>query len=180
MKNHTVVKRYAQALLSLGLADGNYVTYGKQLGQLTRALKEVGDLGKALFSPVYPRAVQKKMLAGIVAKAELSPLVSNFVNLLLDKGRFNELPDIVDAYTSLADAERGIVRAKVTSAMPLSDSEVSAIAESLNKFAGITVELTLEQDPSIIGGLMAQLGDLTIDGSIRTQFNKLAERLDNI
>lgn len=180
MKNQTAAKRYAQALISLGIADGKYVAYGQELGQLSAALGGAGDLAKALTSPVYPREVQKKMLAGIVTKASLSPMVSNFVNLLLDKGRLGELADITEAYTALSDAERGIVRAKVSSAVPLSDSEISAITASLSKFAGKAVELTANQDLSIIGGLMAQLGDLTIDGSVRTQLGRLAEKLDSL
>ncbi len=180
MKNLTVAKRYAQALLSLGLADGNFAAYGEQLAALTEAFQGAGEEAKALASPIYPQQFQRKALNAIAAKAELSPLVTNFLNLLLDKGRLGELEAISEAYSALADAERGIVRAKITSAAPLSEEQTQAIAASLNKFTGKNVELTVEQDAAIIGGLKAQLGDLTIDGSVRTQLAKLAERLDNL
>lgn len=178
MKNHTVVKRYARALLELGKADGQYARYGQELKQLAAAFNEAGDIVKALVSPAFPKGLRRNMVDEIIKGAGLSPLVANFVHLLMDKGRLADLPDIADAYNVLSDAEKGVVRAQLTSAASLDQKEVEAIRSSLSKFTGKTVELNLTEDPTIIGGLVAKLGDLTIDGSVRTQINKLSERLD--
>lgn len=180
MKNHTVVKRYAHALLEIGIADGQYAQYGQELKQLAGALNESGEAAKMLTSPAFPEGVRRKALAGILEKAGLSPLVNNFINLLMDKGRLADLADIADTYSLLADEIMGVVAATVISAGPLTQTELDAIGDSLNKFADRKVRLTVTEDPSIIGGLVAKLGDLTIDGSVRAQLNKLADRLDNI
>lgn len=180
MKNQIVVKRYARALLELGKADGNYVHYGQELKQLATSFDQAGDVVKVLVSPVFPKGLRRNMLHEIVKGAALSPLVANFVYLLMDKGRLADLPDIAEAYNILSDMEKGVVRAQLTSATALDQKEISAIRASLGKFTGQTVELTLIEDPTIIGGLMAKLGDLTIDGSVRTQINKLSEQLDHL
>lgn len=178
MKNHTVVKRYARALLELGKADGQYARYGQELKELTASFNGAGDIVKVLVSPVFPKGLCRNMLDRIIKGAGLSPLVANFIYLLMDKGRLADLPDIAEAYNVLSDAEKGVVRAQLTSATPLESKEVEAIRSSLSKFTGKTVELSLTEDPAIIGGLVAKLGDLTIDGSVRTQINKLSEQLD--
>ena len=180
MKNHTVIKRYAQALLELGKADGQYGQYGQELKVLAGAVTDLGEAARPLTSPAFPEGVRQKMLDAILAKASLSPMVTNFVHLLMDKGRLGELVDIAEKYNQLADEEKGLVRASVTTAKPLTPKEIEAIAESLKKFAGRQVELSVTEDPAIIGGVVARLGDLTIDGSVRTQINKLAEKLDNL
>lgn len=180
MKNQTVVKRYARALLEIGVADGQYAKYGQELQDLARAVKGSGEEAKLLTSPVFPDGIRRKALAAILSKAALSPMVNNFVNLLMDKGRLVELDDIASAYKLLANEVMGVVPATVISAAPLSAAEIEAIGQSLNKFAERKVELTVTEDPSIIGGLIAKMGDLTIDGSVRAQLAKLAERLDNL
>lgn len=178
MKNHTVAKRYARALLELGKADGQYVRYGQELKDLAASFDGAGEIVKALLSPAFPLRLRQGMVDKIIKNAGLSPLVANFVHLLMDKGRLADLPDIAEAYNVLSDAEKGVVRAQLTSANPLDLKEVEAIRVSLSKFTGKTVELSLAEDPGLIGGLVAKLGDLTIDGSVRTQINKLSEQLD--
>ena len=180
MKNHTVIKRYAQALLELGKADGKYVQYGQELKVLAGALADLGEAARPLTSPAFPEGIRQKILGAILVKASLSPMVTNFVHLLMDKGRLVELADIAEKYNQLADEEKGLVRATITTAKPLNPKEIKDISESLKKFAGRQVELSVTEDPAIIGGVVARLGDLTIDGSVRTQINKLAEKLDNL
>ena len=180
MKNHTVAKRYARALLELGVADGQFGKYERDLSDLAQAIRDAGETAKFLTSPAFPDGVRRKALKAILDKASLSPMVNNFVNLLMDKGRLGDLEDIYAAYKLLANEVQGVVPATIISAAPLSAAEVEAIGDSLHKFADRKVELTVTEDPSIIGGLIAKMGDLTIDGSVRTQLAKLAERLDNL
>ncbi|MDL2260436.1 ATP synthase F1 subunit delta [Deltaproteobacteria bacterium OttesenSCG-928-K17] len=180
MKNYAAVKRYAHALLEIGVADGQYAQYGQELKQLVSAMAGSAEASKMLTSPAFPEGVRRKALAGILEKAALSPMVGNFVNLLMDKKRLGELPDIAETYSVLADEVMGVVQASIISAGPLSQAELDAIGDSLNKLVDRKVRLSITEDPSIIGGLVAKLGDLTIDGSVRTQISKLAGRLDNI
>ncbi|MDR1045079.1 MAG: ATP synthase F1 subunit delta [Candidatus Adiutrix sp.] len=178
MKNHTVVKRYAQALLEIGQADGQFEQYGRELQQMAGLLAEVGDPALALVSPAFPEGLRRKMLDGILKKAALSRMVDNFIRLLTDKGRLGDLGDIARAYNLLADLLRGVIRATVVSATPLDGAQVESIRDSLAKYTGRQVNLTTVEDPGIIGGLIAHLGDLSIDGSVRTQINKLSGLLN--
>jgi len=180
MKNQTLVNRYARALLSLGLDDGQYDRYGLELKELAEALKALGEEADILISPSYPNGVRRRMLEMILAKAALSPPVANFVQLLMDKGHLGRLDEISATYTALADAEKGLVRARLTSAYPLNEAEIKAVQTSLSRFSGRQVELTATQDPSLIGGVVARLGDLVIDGSVRTQLGRLAASLDRL
>jgi F-type H+-transporting ATPase subunit delta len=180
MKNQTVINRYAHALLNIGLDDGRYVEYGLELRGLAEVLSALGEETRALTSPSYPEGVRQKMLDLILDKAALSPIVSNFINLLMDKDHLGELGEIAIAYNDLADAEKGLVRARVTSAAPLPGSVLKSLQTVLSQFAGRQVELALDHDPALIGGLVAQMGDLTIDGSVRTQLEKLTARLTTL
>ncbi len=174
MKNQTVVKRYARALLELGIADGQYVQYGRELKDLAEALGRAGETARALTSPAFPEGVRRKMLDQVLNRTSLSPLVNNFVRLLMDKGRLVELPDIAAAYNALADEQQGLVQATITSAGTLTKAQVESIRAALGVFSKRQVNLTLKEDPAIIGGLVAQMGDLIIDGSVRTQIDKLS------
>ncbi len=180
MKNQTIVNRYARALLSLGLADGQYDRYGLELKELAGALADLGEEAKILVSPGYPAGLRRSILELILAKAALSPLVANFVLLLLDKGHLGRLSEVAATYNALADAEKGLVRASLTSASPLSGAEIEALKTSLSRFSGRQVELTADQEPGLIGGLVVRLGDLIIDGSVRTQLGRLAARLERL
>jgi F-type H+-transporting ATPase subunit delta len=180
MRNQTIAKRYARALLALGQADGRFAQYGGELTGLARLIAESGETAKALVSPAFPEGVRRKMLSAILEKAAVSPLVANFLQLLLEKNRLAGLSDIAEAYGRLADAAGGVVRARITSAAPLAPDDLKAIGAALGRFTAAKVELTVERDPGLIGGLVARLGDLTIDGSVRTQINKLSGLLDTL
>jgi F-type H+-transporting ATPase subunit delta len=180
MKNQTVVNRYARALLGLGLADGEYGRYGLELQGLAESLAALGAEAEALVSPCYPAGIRRKMLDLILARAALSPMVTNFVRLLMDKDHLERLGEVAVTYNALADAEKGLLRARLTSASPLNEAEIEAVKTSLSRFSGRRVELTVDQDPGLIGGMVARLGDLVIDGSVRTQLGRLSASLESL
>jgi F-type H+-transporting ATPase subunit delta len=97
--------------------------------------------------------------------------------LLLDKGRIGSLPDIARAHRALVDEHAGRVRATVTTARPLDPALEARLKAALEKTSGKTVLLDKKEDPSIVGGLVTQLGDIVYDGSVRTQLQQLREQL---
>lgn len=177
MKNFTISRRYARALLALGTEDGNYLKYGEELKAFSELLKKEPQARYILESPMYDFTSRKRLLAAILAKAGFSATVNHFLQLLLEKGRIPYLDDIAAYYGQLTDEVRNIRRATVTTAVPLEDDIVKRIQAALKEVVQKDVVVTIKEDPSIIGGIIAQVGDLTLDGSLRTQLRNLKESL---
>jgi F-type H+-transporting ATPase subunit delta len=169
-----LAKRYARALLELGEADGKYQAYGDELWGFAEALREAGPEGRLLFSPVIPIDARKGILGKVLDQCDLSPLVKNFILLLNERGRLPIIRDAAKAYQGLVDEHEGIVRGTVQTAIELDASQLSGIRSALSMYIGKKVELEQRVDPGIIGGLVARLGDLEVDGSVRTQLDRLA------
>ena len=177
MKNFTISRRYARALLTLGTEDGNYLQYGEELKAFCELLKKEPQARYILESPMYDFSSRKRLLTAILARTGFSATVNYFLQLLLEKGRIPYVDDIAIYYGQLTDEVRNIKRATVTTAVPLDDDIVkriqAALKEDVQKDGGVTIK----EDPSIIGGIIAQVGDLTLDGSLRTQLRNLQESL---
>ena len=130
-----------------------------------------------LQSPIYDFTSRNKLLKAILEKIGFSLTVNNFLQLLLVKGRIRYVDDIVTYYSQLTDELSNIKRAVVTAAVRLSDDIIERIQATLKEVVQKEVVVTVNQDPSIIGGIVAQVGDLTLDGSLRTQLKRLTESL---
>lgn len=176
MKNHAVAIRYARALLALGLENGHYQTYRGDLLQAYELLS-AADAFAALDGPVYPLDFRKRLLDGILAKMNLMTDLANFLRLLLDKGRFGSLGEISQSYSSLVDEVDGVKEARLITAAPLGAADQDAVAKALGAFSGASVRLTVTEDPGLIGGMIATIGDLVIDGSVRTQIRNFTRSL---
>ncbi|MDR1608752.1 MAG: ATP synthase F1 subunit delta [Deltaproteobacteria bacterium] len=172
-----LAKRYAQALFSIGLDDQAHEAYGQELAGFWASLKAAGQIGQVLSSQAYPKEVRSQALEAILAQAKLARVVGDFLRLLLLKGRFGFLEAIVQAYQKLLDDKNGLIRGTVTTAGPLDDSQLAALKSALGAYIGRRVEVTVKSDPAIIGGVVAQLGDLVLDGSLRAKLNRLGRLL---
>ncbi|MDR2142292.1 MAG: ATP synthase F1 subunit delta [Deltaproteobacteria bacterium] len=172
-----LAKRYAQAIFSLGIDESSWEGYGQELADFWASVQGAGPDGEALYSLAYPREIRGQALTAVLAKAALSPTVEKFLRLLSSRGRLSLLGEINAAYQRLGDERKGLIRGVVTSAGPLNDSQLAAIKSALGTFIGHQVELTVKEDPTIIGGLIAKLGDLVVDGSLRTKLDQLGRLL---
>jgi F-type H+-transporting ATPase subunit delta len=177
VRNFTVSRRYARALLSLGKEDGNYLQYGEELNAFNELLKKEPQARYVLQSPMYDFTSRNTLLKAILAKTGFSQTINNFIQLLLTKGRIRYLEDICVFYAQLTDELSNIKRAMVTTAVQLSEDIIQKIQAALKEVVQQEVLVTVKQDPAIIGGIVAQVGDLTLDGSLRTQLKSLKESL---
>lgn len=177
MINLSLARRYAKALLSIGKEDGQYKVYGEELNSFAYLLEREAELKNAIINRIYPREDRKKVLNEVLNLVQFSPIVRNFLNLLFDKQRLDGILEINRVYQQLVDQLENISRAKVTTAVPLDEGIIARIREALEKITGNTVILDVVQDPAIIGGIIAQVGDLVLDGSVRTQLQSLKETL---
>ena len=177
----SVARRYARALFSIGVDRATFEQLGRELGELAQVWAAVPDLRQALENPVFKPAEKRAVLERVLplSTSGASAELRKFVLLLLDRRRIALLPAIARAYRELADAHLGRVRALVTSAQPLSPAEADRVRRSLEQRTGKKVILETAVDPTLIGGLVARVGDLVLDGSVQTQLATLRSRLLN-
>jgi F-type H+-transporting ATPase subunit delta len=173
----SIARRYAKALLEIGIQENSYDAFGKELDRAAEMLKSSPELRNALENPVFALDKRGLVLDELARRLALSKTVRNFVMLLLKKGRIARLPDIARAHRTLVDEQAGRIRATVTSAQPLDPMLETRLKTALEKQSGKTVILEKKTDPSIVGGLVTQLGDILYDGSVRTQLHDLREEL---
>ncbi len=128
-----------------------------------------------LQSPRFPSDAKEDLLRKQLG--EFHPLVSNLAFLLVNKGLFRLSGDIFRQYNDLLDVHRGVERANVTTAVPLTDEDKGAISSRLGKVAGRKVAIEAQVDVSLIGGFIARMGDMLIDGSIRQKLENLKRSL---
>jgi F-type H+-transporting ATPase subunit delta len=147
------------------------------LSELARVL-QMPSARTVLLSPAVPAAQKAAALDRILPNA--TPLVRNFVRILVDRDRLPEVPGIVDALRELINVQRGIVTADVTTAVPLDAELERVLAERLASHLGRQpdkVMIRSRVDPSIIGGVVARVGDQVIDDSVRGRIERLRRTL---
>ena len=168
-----ISQRYAKALFALGEESGDAASLLSEVDELTETALVMPELEKALFTPLHPRSDRRGVVAELADKLELSAETRAFAMLLVDENRMSLLPDIRDSLRSLVEQAAGRLKAKVTTARPLSNAQLEQLQQALSRRSGATVTLDAEQDPELIGGIVVRMGDLLLDGSLRTQLNSL-------
>jgi F-type H+-transporting ATPase subunit delta len=177
LKSSKISRRYAKALMILGREDGLYQSYGNELREFSEFCEARGELSRALAFRLYPLEDRKRVLEAVLEKFEFSAVVKNFLRLLLEKQRMSALPGIVDHYDRLTDEISGVVRASISTAKPLNEDSVTRIMEALKALTSKDVRAEVVQDESLIGGIVVRVGDLVLDGSVKTQLAGLTESL---
>ena len=175
----SVARRYARALFHIGVDAGTVEALGQELGDLAVLFQQSAELRQALVNPVFKPSEKRAILDRLLPRVTPSPIVQRFAALLLERGRIALLPALSRAYRELSDAHAGRVRAVVTSAVPLSPGDLERVRRSLERRTKKKVMLEAEVDPGLIGGLVARVGDLVLDGSVRSQLETLRDKLLN-
>ncbi|MCP4114061.1 MAG: F0F1 ATP synthase subunit delta [Desulfobacteraceae bacterium] len=177
MKSVAVSRRYATALMLIGKEDGKADQYRKELDQIVQLFDENPELEKTIANPLFDKDDRRKVLIAVLKKARLSKVMNAFTVLLFDKGRIAFVRDVCEFYQALADEIKGVVHATVVSATELSSDAVEKIKAGLAKRIGKDIVLDVEQDASLIGGVVTKIGDLVLDGSVKTQLFNMRETL---
>lgn len=177
MKNLAISRRYAKALLLIGKEDGKAEVYRQELDRLAALVIKEKDLEQALINPLYNSAARKKVLQLVIEKLNLSKATRSFLFLLFDKGRIGFLVTINEFYQKLADELKNIARASLVSATELKSETVEKIRATLSKMTGKDIVLDVSVNPGLIGGVVSRIGDLVLDGSIKTQLLNMRESL---
>ena len=177
MRQTILARRYAKALFSLGKEQDKYGAYNQALSAIAALYDESPEIADSLTNPLYPLAARQKIMAKIAELAQADKMLAAFLNLLVEKHRANILPDIAQVMQVMVDSEQGISHGSVVSAVELDPALLGKIQSTLEKITGNQVILETEVDSSIIGGIIAKVGDLVLDGSIKKQLNGLKESI---
>jgi F-type H+-transporting ATPase subunit delta len=167
-------KRYAQAVFELALEKNEFESWQEGLGKIV-GLTTDKKLMALLENPNLSFAAKKTLLQERLGK--INPLTFNLALLLVSKGLLRRSTDLLEKYNELLDAHRGVERAKVTTALPLADEERDAVSQRLGKMVEHKVVVDAQVEPSIIGGFIARIGDMLIDGSVHQKLESLKRSL---
>jgi F-type H+-transporting ATPase subunit delta len=177
LSSSAIARRYAKALVELGAEQKMMDTYGAELAKMAAVLAGDAALRLLLESPTLPLEKKTAILADLSQALQLSPGMKNFLGLLLAKDRLQYLSQIEANYRQFADELSGVLRARVTAAADLSAAQREAIRAGLEQRTGKKVELKVDLDPSLLGGLQVEIAGKVFDGSIRTQLNRIEDTL---
>jgi F-type H+-transporting ATPase subunit delta len=173
----SIARRYAKALFGLAVEAGRVEAWATSLLALQQVTDGSPDLQDVLSNPVYSKEQRRAIVEKLAGALSLDPAPRDLLFLLGDRNRLAYLPGIVLVFRDLADAHLGRVRAKVTSAVKLDEVAAQAIADKLSQATQAKVLLDRAVDPAILGGVVAQVGSLVYDGSVRTQLDDLRQQL---
>ncbi len=177
MRQTILARRYAKALFSLAKEQGKVEEYSGTLNAIKGLMQQDATIGDGLTNPLYPLEARQKIMAKIAELAKADQILSRFLTLVVEKKRADILPDIAQELQIMVDKDANISHGLVISAIDLDESLKEKIQQTLEKMIGTKVILDTRVDPSIIGGIIAKVGDLVLDGSIKTQLNGLKESI---
>lgn len=167
---------YAEALFAVARAEGPLAEIEDELFRVAQVIRGNDELRDKLADPHIPVATRQQIVVDLLG-GKAQPATTNLVSLVVGNGRVRDLPAIVDALVSKVAQEANKEVAEVRSAIPLTDDQRSRLADALGKATGKQVEVKVIVDPSIKGGVIAQVGDTVIDGSIRRRLDQLKNAL---
>ena len=193
------VQPYARALHVIGKERNQTEAVGRDLAAMVDVVARDPELGDLLARSWIPTAAKRATAVEVATRLDLSPLVRDFVGLVAKQGRAEHLAAIAEAYRNMVDEDLGRVRARVRTAVSLTESERAALRAGLGRAMagrgepreggepssekarriGKPVDVILEEvvDPNLLGGFVAEIGSSIVDGSLNGQLARIGERL---
>jgi F-type H+-transporting ATPase subunit delta len=171
----SVARRYAQALLDLVEKDPGKVA--DRLLEFDRIIRETPLLKEVLISPAFRMEERRKVFDRVLSKLAWGAPLDRFLWYLVEHRRMDHIGGIAEAFQGMVDQRAGKVRVEVTSAKPLDQATGTKLSKTLSQVLGKSVIMKPRVDESLIAGLSVKVGDLVVDGSLKTQLNSLRESL---
>ncbi len=167
---------YANALIAVGNAEGDAAVVEADVHAFANAVAGSPELQNALTDSSMPAAnrqqIVEDLLAGKASKASAAA-----ISMIVGAGRAGDLPEIARALSSKLAGGRGAAFAEVRSAVPLSEEQTKRLEDALTAKVGRPVTVRVTIDPTVVGGLVTQIDDTVIDGSVRSRLNQMRETL---
>jgi len=169
--------RYARAVLDVALAEADPAVVEQELAAASELFKGHAGLWKVMTNPAVPAPKKRAIVNSLLPQLGVTPVVQKTLQMLASRDRIGLLPEIVDAYSSRLMDHQKVVRADVTSAVPLPGDRVKKLERELAGITGRKVVMSAAVDPAMIGGLVTRIGSTVWDGSVKRQLEKIREKL---
>ena len=176
MASDSLTHGYAEALFRIVQAEGELETVEDELYRFGKLLESNHELKQALSDRKVARAERLQILEELLAD-KVSPHTISLVSFVVEQGRARQLPQILDELASIAAEARESVVAEVRSAVPLDQKQQTQMAQALSKATGKKVEVKNLVDPTVVGGVVAKVGETVIDGTVRRRLEQLKEQV---
>jgi len=174
-----LAQRYAAALVDVAIERKSAGAFKKELAAFAGAYELSHDLRNFLATPAVSREAKQGVIERLAERIGVGEAVRNFLFVIADNRRMEELGDIRDEFESLLNDRLGIADASVTSARELSAGEKEDLARALAQLTGKRIEARYGLDEKLIGGAVVRIGSTIYDGSVREQLNRLRTRLES-
>jgi F-type H+-transporting ATPase subunit delta len=171
-----LISGYAQALFAIAEAEGSLEDVEDELFRFGKLIEGKSKLRESLADPALPKDRKKALVADLL-RDKASPQTVSLLGFVIEQGRGKDLAKITEALAELAAARRRRAVAEVRTAVPLDDERRERLSDALSKASGRDVELKAVVDPSVIGGVVARVGDAVFDGTIRRKLQMAREQL---
>ena len=173
-----VALRYAQAFATAAASTRLDVAAAqRQMNDFAATLNGSRELREILENPSIPSEQKLAVLDGLAAKLGMMREVRNFIAVMMDHQRLNDLNDIIAAYDQVADAGKGLAEAEITTAFDLNDEDRKSLEAQVAKLAGSKVRVAYKQDKALLGGAIVKIGSTVYDGSVRGSLEQLKQTL---
>ncbi|MFO0743032.1 MAG: ATP synthase F1 subunit delta [Labilithrix sp.] len=172
-----IARRYATALLEIGVESGKLDSLVEEIERVAQAYEGSSELRSALSDPMVPIAAKQGILSDIAARLNVSPTAKNTLAMLLDRRRVQAIVPIAAKLKEMADEKRGIIRAEVLTAMPLPEEYFTQLQHQLERVTGRRIALDRKLDPTLICGVVARVGDTIYDGSLLSRLRQIKDSM---
>ncbi len=172
-----IAKRYARALFELASEEGSIEQVGQDLAKVKVVFTTEATVRSGLTSPVNGPKVKAQVLGALVEAMGLGKMFGNFLRVVLDARKIEVLPLIEEEYSAMADEATGKLRGVATAPAALDEAALKKLSSALTKALGKEVILVAETDPTLLGGVVARVGNLVFDASVKTQLQRMKETL---
>ena len=169
---------YANGIFELAKAEGELERVESELFTVAQALDDSPELRSTLTDPQLPLEKKQALIDDLIG-GRASSLSVDLVQLIVSQGRASELSDIARAVVEAAAASRNKAVAEVRSAVPLDEETIERLAVALGRATGKSVEVKVVVDESVIGGIVARVGDIVIDGSLARRVDSLRQAVES-
>lgn len=176
MSKNPKIAGYAKALFEIARAEGAITRVADELFRIARTLEREHDLRQTLTDIAIPTGSKEKLLSDLLGE-RASPHTLNILKFIVGQGRSRDLVEIADELARIAEEESNREIAVVRSAIPLNEEQTARLTDALNQATGKNVTVKVVVDPSVVGGVVARVGDVVIDGSVVHKMERLREHM---